>query len=195
MPFGGISSRLRGLPRYTHVPSFGINIQPEFNPLLSAAKTKHFLASATWKPSILLFTLSLMIFLTPAEIQTIQVRGQCQRPNESCGVWSRDINACQNSCKVPVEFHFECCFTHWEGPEMTWLNMRDGVAQYFCPAAFLVHRIWYTMDRISPVWLSRLIIGCTWRLGPEWRSPRCAMIRQGWAIASITLQEAGSAPS
>lgn len=57
-----------------------------------------------------------------------------------------------------------------------------------------VHRIRSTFEGISPVWLSRLIIGCAWRPGPERGSPRCEAIRLGQPGSFWVLQEAGRAP-
>lgn len=145
MPPGGISSRLRGLPRCTHVPSFGINAQLGSNPRLSSANTSWlFLAGAPRIPTILSFSgafdpcrcSKLSFFRSGVSVsnrtkplKTLQQHGR--QPTKWRTVSLPAASHCSNS------------------PGMTWLNMRGNVAQYVSSSSQNLIHIWENISSVA----------------------------------------------
>lgn len=188
-PPGGISSCLRGLPRCTHVPSFGIDAKLGNNPPLKSAKTDRFLAGPMNTKHAAGFCVA-CAFLTPVgavnylcgseggvsnrtkPLEFVEIHSFARRHFSS-------VDACQHESSNRRTVPLPAASHRSHRPGMTWQNMRGNVAQCVSPAAIPVHKTWYTFARISPVWLSLLIIGWTWRSGAQRGSPRCEMIRLG----------------
>lgn len=170
-------------PRLASMPSLEI-IHPSTPPKLIASWL------ASWIPTILLFFCVAGAFLTPVgavnrlfrsegsvsnhtkPLEFVEIHSSAQRRFSS-------MAACQHGSSNWRTVSLPAASHHSHRPGMTWQNMRGNVAQYVSPAAIPVHKIWYTFERISSVWLSLLIIGWTWRSGAERGSPRCEMIRLG----------------
>lgn len=140
-PLEGLGFRLRGLPRCTYVPSFGVDAELGNNPHpLFLPKPSGVLARGPVNSIHAVVYLSCWYFLDPGGELSLRVRH-----------WCKD---CRFSSHWRTVSHVRS-----HSPKMTRQNTRGQLAQYVSPAARLLHTIWYTFERVSPVWLSGLIIG------------------------------------